>query len=485
MTIRCYGEGWRVMGRRTGRWRGRTVLAGAAALFSAMASAGQATAAGTPPPYRFAAGAEQIEGATTATDAVRLTPGRSYRSSVRDQGKLYYRLRLDAVSSAYVSVTAVPKAGTKVVYSDGIKVSLQDPNGNKCFSGDAGAARFGPTESPRPITAWASRRAGPGAYTCKSAGTYSVLLERIGGAGSSPDDWELELRYVSEPALKKAASTTAPEVWDSASPQALDGLARTRRGGTSFNEARSLGQGVWKDDIQAGQTLFYRVPVDWGQQFYATAELGPASGDGFLGNALDLSLYNPVRAFVDDAGTGYDGKAKSATLEPLPPVAYENRYDVDDQVSGMRFAGWYYLAVHLGAEMAGKFGDGPFDLTLRVRVSGTAGAPAVYDGTAAPPDVFDVTAGDQAAASNGAAATGGDGGPDGNTAMKAVAVGGIGAGTVLVLGLAVWTVVARRRAAAAGSGVPGGGGPGAGTAPVPSAGGPDARSREYGPPRAW
>lgn len=480
MTIRCYGEGWRVMGRRTGRWRGRTVLAGAAALFAAVASAGQATAAGTPPPYRFAAGAEQVEGATAPTDAVRLTPGTTYRSSVGDKGKLYYRLRLDAVSTAYVSVTAVPKAGTKAVYSDGIKVSLQDPNGNKCFSGDAGAARFGPTESPRPITAWASRRAGPGTYTCKTAGAYSVLVERIGGAGSSPDDWELELRYVSEPALKKAASTTAPEVWDSASPQAVDGLARTRRGGTSFNEARSLAQGVWKDGIQSGQTLFYRVPVDWGQQLYATAELGPASGDGFLGNALGLSLYNPVRAFVDDAGTGYDGKAKSATLEPLPPVAYENRYDVDDQVSGMRFAGWYYLAVHLSTEMAGKFGDGPFDLTLRVRVSGTAGTPAAYDGTAAPPDVFDVTAGDKAEASNGAAAAGGDGGPDGNTAMKAVAVGGIGAGTVLVLGLAVWTVVARRRVAVAG-----GGGPGEGTAPVPSVEGPDARSREYGPPRAW
>ncbi|MGI3202923.1 hypothetical protein ACRJ4W_40420 [Streptomyces sp. GLT-R25] len=136
------------MGRRTGRWRGRTVLAGAAALFAAVASAGQATAAGTPPPYRFAVGAEQVEGATAPADAVRLTPGTTYRSSVGDKGKLYYGLRLDAVSTAYVSVTAVPKAGTKAVYSDGIKVSLQDPNGNKCFSGDAGAARIRADREP-------------------------------------------------------------------------------------------------------------------------------------------------------------------------------------------------------------------------------------------------------------------------------------------------------------------------------------------------
>ncbi|WP_328495277.1 hypothetical protein OHS59_22950 [Streptomyces sp. NBC_00414] len=434
------------MGRRTGRWRGRTVLAGAVALLSAVASAGHATAAGTPPPYRFAADAERVEGATGATDAVRLTPGTSYRSTIRDNGKLYYGLRLDEASSAYVSATAVPKPGTKVVYSDGIKVSLQDADGHRCFSGDAGIARFGPTESPRPITAWASRRAGPGAYTCEGAGTYSVLVERTSGPGSSFDDWELELRYVSEPALAKATSTAAPRVWDSASPQALDGSAGTREGGPGFSAARSLERGVWKDGIQAGQTLFYRVPVDWGQQIDATAELGPSDGDGFLGNALVMSLYNPVRALVDDADAGYDGSRKQTALEPLPPVAYENRFAVDDQVGGMRFAGWYYLVVHLTADMADKFGDGPFELTLRVRVRGAAGTAPAYGAAAVPRDVFEVTARDRGAAASGSAATGGHGGSDENSAMKALAVGGIGAGCVLVLGLAVWTAVARRRA---------------------------------------
>lgn len=474
----------RVMGRRTGWRRGRGVLAGAAVLLSVAAPAGQATAgqattgagqatagrataAGTPPPYRFAADAEQVEGATKATDAVRLTPGTTYRSTVRDNGRLYYGLRLDEASSAYVSATAVPRPGTKVVYSDGIKVSLQDPEGHKCFSGDAGAARFGPTESPRPLTAWASRRAGPGTYTCKGAGTYSVLVERMSGNGSSSDDWELELQYVSEPALEKSAPTTAPQTWNSASPEALDGSARTRDGGTSFNAARSLEQGVWKDGIQAGQTLFYRVPVDWGQQIDATAELGPASGDGFLGNALVMSLYNPVRALVDDADTGYDGTRKAAALEPLPPVAYENRYAVDDQVGGMRFAGWYYLAVHLGAQTADKFGDGPFELTLRVRVRGAAGTAPVYGGATAPRDVFEVTVGDRDAAASGDTATGGDGGPGGSTAMKALAAGGIGAGCFLLLGLAVWTAVARQRAAT-----------GAGEGSVPAVDG--VASRTYG-----
>ncbi|MBQ0847826.1 hypothetical protein J8N05_06310 [Streptomyces sp. BH-SS-21] len=447
------------MGRRTGWWRGRTVLAGAAALLSVAVPAGQATtatAADAPPPYRFAVDAERIEGADQATDAESLTPGTYYRSTVPDNGKLYYGLRLDEASTAsgaYVSATAVPKPGTKVRYSDGIKVSLQDPEGHRCFSGDAGIARFGPTESPRPITAWASRRTGPGAYICKGAGTYSVLVERTSGPGSSLDDWELELQYVSEPALGKAASTAAPQVWDSASPQAFEGPALAREGGTGFSGARSLEQGVWKDGIRAGQTLFYRVPVDWGQQLDATAELGPAaSGDGYLGNALVMSLHNPVRALVDDADTGYDGTRKQTALRPLPPVAYENRFAVEDQVGGMRFAGWYYLVVHLAAEVSDKFGDGPFALTLHVRVKGTAQEAPAYSGAAVPRDVFEVTAKDKHAAASGSAATGGDGGDGGsageNTAMKAVAVGGIGTGCVLVLGLAMWTVIARRRAGA-------------------------------------
>lgn len=449
------------MGRHTVWRRGRTVLTCAAALcvvavLQAQAQArglgqgqvrGQAVAAGTADPYVFADEAKSVEGAPNPAEAVGLAPGKIYRSSVRSNGKLYYRLRLDSASNAYVSATAVPRRGTKVAYSDGIKVSLQDPAGHNCFPGDARDARFGSTESPRPLTAWASRRIGPDGYICQAAGTYSVVVERTSEAGSSPDAWDLELQYVSEPAVRKTGPTTAPETWNSAFPEAVGGAAETREGGTSFNDATALEQGVWRDGVGAGQTLFYRVPVDWGQQLYATAELdGAVSGDGFLGNALVMSLYNPVRAFVEDADTGYDGTATSAVLEPLPSVAHENRYAVDDRVNGMRFAGWYYLAVHLGAKVADKFGEGPFELTLRVRLSGTGRAGPVYAGQAAPHGVFDVTDGDRRSAASGVA--GGHDGRDKDTLMKLVAAGGIGAGSALVLGLGVWTVAARRRAGA-------------------------------------
>ncbi|MER6010393.1 hypothetical protein [Streptomyces bluensis] len=491
------------MGRRMVWWR--ALAAAGAALCATAALPAQATAAGTPDPYAFAEDATRVEGMPSTTGTVRLAPGKTYRSSIREGGKLYYRLELGDGANAYVSATAVPRLGTAVASAEGVKVTVQDANGHRCSSE---TARFGPTGSPRPLTAWASRQIGRDPYMCQEAGTYYVLVERVGTVASpqgtqgaqgsqgtlgsqrsqksqksqesSGEAWGLELGYVLEPPLKQAGSTSAPEAWNSTSPAAVSGDAKRRRGGTSFTTASAVAQGVWEetDGIRAGQTLYYRVPVDWGQQLYATAELGGSGSgdDGYVGNALVMSLYNPVRGFVDDATAGYDGRQRSADLDPMPPVRYDNRFARDDRMSGMRFAGWYYLALHLGAPVAERFGDGPFGLTLRVGVAGSAAEGPGYRGASEPVGVFEITAADQETAESGSVGgatgaggeSGGAAGPgtaeasdgtrgigDDPTAMKLVAVAGIGTGSLLVLGLGVWTVVARRRTGvvAAGQGV--------------------------------
>ncbi|MFD4523662.1 hypothetical protein ACFWP7_06980 [Streptomyces sp. NPDC058470] len=412
------------------------------------ASGTQWEASGTPKPYAFAEDATPVEGTADTTHSVRLEPGRAYRSSIGRDGKLYYRLELDATSNAYVSATAIPGTGETVTYGDGIRVSVQDGNSRNCsFSG---TTHFGATQSSHPIAAWASRESDGEQYACQTAGTYYVVVERSGTTGSSSGDWDLELTYASEPSLKKAGSTSAPETWNSAPPDALTGDPESRGGGAGFTRATSLEQGVWQDTISPGQTLFYKVPVDWGQQLYTTAELGSSNsgGDGYLGTALAMSLYNPVRGLVDDEGSGYDGSQRSATLDPLPPVAYENRYAPSNRVSEMRFAGSYYLVVHLAEQVADKFGDGPFGLTLRVRVGGAAQAGPAYAGRAQPRDAFDVPSGPFEGAAGddgdrgGSGRSSGSGGGSGT--MKLVAAGGIGVGSFLVLALVMWTVVARR-----------------------------------------
>ena len=459
---------WRTAVWRRAMWGTGALLCAAVALPgnpavaapSASLPLSASASAPTPPPYAFAEDATTVQGATGTADAVRLEPGRTYKSAIKKNAELYYVLDLDDTSDAYVSATAVPRPGATVAFSDGVKVSLQDANGRTCPG--AGLAHVGATQSPHPIAASTAREIVPGGSgLCQAAGTYYLIVERTGSPGSSGDgaDWDLELRPATEPRLKKAGATSAPEVWDSASPEALSGNGVERRGGTGFTTATPLPQGIWTTGISPGQTLFYRVPVDWGQQLYATADLSSSSsGKGFVGTALVMSLYNPVRGLVDDTGSGYNGRQQSAALQPLPPVDYANRHAVNDRVSGMRFAGSYYLVVHLAGQVAERFGDGPFGLTLRVRVAGTAKSGPAYAGRTQPRDLFDATAVDPGRVAGGSGGDGltggiagavGDGGTGagsgGDTTMKLVAAAGIGTGTFLVLTLGVWTALARRR----------------------------------------
>ncbi|WP_308406528.1 hypothetical protein [Streptomyces sp. AC555_RSS877] len=422
----------------------RAAAAGALLGVAVALSGPAAWAAGAPGSYAFDEDARSVSGETSTADAERLEPGTTYRSSLPATGEQFYRLELDATSNAYVSVTAVPPPGTEVSAGDGVKVTVQDADSHTCSVDTAG---IGAGRSAHPLTALGEREASRRGSVCKEAGTYYVLVERVqratGSSVFSLEKWGLELAPVLEPRLEQAGATSAPEVWDSASPAPPVGEPERRKGGAGFGAATSVAQGVWLDDVRPGQTLFYAVPVDWGQQLYATAELGSVSGDAdFVPSALTLSLYNPVRGHVDDDGVGYDGSQKSAALRPLPPVAYANRFAASDHVGGMRFAGAYYLVVHLAAQMADGVGDGPFDVTLRLRVTHTAEAGPAYSGSSQPRDVFQATAQERETAASEAgetAATGGD------TVMKVVAVAGIAAGTAVLMVLGVWTGLGRRR----------------------------------------
>ncbi|MGW7627490.1 hypothetical protein ACWGKO_00935 [Streptomyces griseoincarnatus] len=394
----------------------------------------------TVPTYTFTEDARRIEGAGSTADAVELEPGRTYRSTLPPDAKVFFRLELDDTETAYASATAVPPPGTGVAVADGVKVTVEDADGRSC---DGDTAIFGAPGSPHPVAAWAMREISPRRSLCAEAGTYYVTVERASpdARGASPDPWELELHTVSEPGTKTPDGTAAPGAWDSATPAPVQGTAQRRSGGAGFAQAARLGEGVWRDDIRPGQTLFYQVPVDWGRQLHATAELGSSGTDAsrYVASALTLDVYNPVRGHVEDLSVGYNGGQKSKALKPLPPVAYENRYASGQQVSAVRFAGAYYLVAHLSPEVAEDYGDGPVPLTLRVRLGGAGRNGPDYAGGTVPADVFTV---------DGGATSGEAGGAGDETLYRVLAAGGIGTGSALVVGLGVWTVVARRRGAA-------------------------------------
>ncbi|MFD9561865.1 hypothetical protein [Streptomyces sp. NPDC059994] len=387
-------------------------------------------------PYRYEPHAQPVTGAATGQGAPQLAPGAVYRSAVGPGAKAYFQVDLGGTGDAYVSAVAVPKADTKVAFGDGIELTLQDRDGNTC---DTGRAVFGPPEYPRPIAAYVSRGLTRNRTSCQAAGRYSVLVQRIGDAASAPGEWGLELRHTREPRLTADAPTNAPTHWATATPPAPSSAAHTVHGGTGFADAPRLSGGAWRDTLRPGATLFYRVPVGWGQQMSATAELGRAGGSGYVAQAIDLQLYNPALGPVADVYTGYDGKPASVAFQPLAPVAYENRYSTSGPVGALRFGGDHYLAVSLSPQVARTLGPGTYPVTLRLGVRGEAKPGPAYEGAA--PD-FAAT-GRATAHAPAAAPPGHDGG---STRMRLLAAAGIGTGTLLVLWLGVRTLVARRRA---------------------------------------
>ncbi|MFZ3498935.1 hypothetical protein ACODT5_37945 [Streptomyces sp. 5.8] len=428
--------------------RVRTAAVAALAVLGLVAALpGAAVAAGTPqpvPPYRGADGAVAVAGKPSTAGAPQLKAGSLYKDSIAP-GERYYQLYLDGSSSVYVSAVLQPPRGAKVSYSDGLEVDVLSIENRSCQSGP-GRASFG--YDPVPISAVGGRIVREDGE-CQEAGTYYVKVTRETAKGGDPAAWPLELRVQREPKLGGSnAPTAAPSVWPSASPTLPGNDAAARSGGTGFNDARALDSGVWSDELRPGQTLFYRVPLDWGQQLGLAAELSAATmtkDSGYASPGLSVSLYSPYRSLIDGEDASYDGKQTGLTLPRTPPVAYENRFASDQKVGSVRVAGWYYVAV----TMAGKVGEFtqdavPVPLTLRTQIIGAPGkAPAYAEDLAA--GGFGVAAGDRTAAKEGSTAVEADAAAANRSVMRVVAGAGFGTGTLLLLVLGGWILLARRR----------------------------------------
>ncbi|MFG2224686.1 hypothetical protein [Streptomyces sp. NPDC048644] len=429
-----------VTGRTT--HSGLAVLTALAVVTIMPGAVGVASADGLPA-YRTADGATPLRGTASAADAQEFGKGPHTDTLKRGEQK-YYVVTLDARTNAYFSVVAAPPHGTKVEdHRDKLTLSVQDSSGTTCDR-DADAAFHG-GGAPYPIGDYATRRIGGDRTNCQSAGPYYLVVGREGSATSGPDTWPIELTRIAEPALKgstpaKPAEGSRPT--ETPAPPTT-GSKRKARGGTGFNDAGSIGQGLWKDRIRPGETRFYRVPVDWGQRLNLSAELpnSTATASAHVSDAFGLTVYNPARGTVDDdAFVPYDGKPAAAKMFTAP-VDYGNRFDYSDAVQAMRFAGWYYLEVTLHPDTTQFFPQGA-DLTLRVDVRGKAHAGPGY---AEPTRDFTVTPDDRETADKGLTAQEAtDGG-----SLRTLGYAGLGAGVVLLAGLAAWTLVARRRGAAA------------------------------------
>lgn len=419
---------------------------------------------GQPAAYEVASDAKAVKGTASSTDAPELPDTGYYTDSIGRGETKYYRVDLDDKSSAYLSALAHPKVGGKVGDFDKLEVQLESTDGTTCSSDDAS---FQGGTTAYPIVAFAARRVGEDSAKCLAADQYLFKVVRDDEPTSDPGDWPLELRYALEPGLN--GSLPAPPVdgtWSTEPPTPPTGEAREVEGGAGLSTARPVSEGVWRDTVLPGETRYYRVPVDFGQQLFARAELpnAPKGGDpaDMSFDAFALHAYTPSgAAVVYDNFQQYDGSQSAASLG-LRPVEYGNRFD--SKGKAISTAGFYTLAVTVTPDLQRHFPAG-VKVTLRVKLRGEAKEAPDYveDAKAAG---FAVTDQDRKAAEQGLTSAEE---ASGSSALKLVGIAGLGAGVALVLGLGLWTLLARRRAA----GAPGAGGPG-GPAGPGTPGGPGA-----------
>ncbi|WP_097232202.1 hypothetical protein [Streptomyces zhaozhouensis] len=396
--------------------------------------------------YAFAPEARAVEGAASSADAPKLEPGGIYTDRLAPGETLHYAVDLDEGSSAYLTTVVVPEHGAAVSASDGVEVELLTTDNETCSDGDR---RFGTGSDapPRPITVWAGRVVAQGA-DCQRAGTYLYTVTRMDGTDHG--EWPIELRFGQEPRLSQLPESAPPvDSWESEQPAPPGGEAVRVSGGTGFNDAQPIGEGVWRDDIAAGTTRAYRVPLDWGQQLALTLDMGNAADAEEFSSAygeVRAELYNPAAGRVDDPlSEYYDGEQLS--IEALTPgVHYGNRFEDTEGVDRMAFAGWYYLLVTLSPEVADVTED-PVGTTLRVSVLGDAqpGPSYATDAVEAGFGVSDEMV-SQAAKGQTDEELAAERASDEKRQRGYLSVG---VGLALGLGIGAWYLIGRRRALAA------------------------------------
>ncbi len=417
---------------------------------TAVAAPGAASAAWIPD-------GTQVLGSASGSGAPVLQAGASYRDTLAKGQTKYYAVRLGAVPAAgdtlqgggapdsggvgaggttsYLSAFAVPRPGSKVSFLDGISLRLQAAGGTLCASYDARFAGDGATSPVGGLV----RRPGTVGAVCRAAGTFLLSVQRVSAPSSAGDVWPLDLRYMAEPGLASAPAEQPVPTYASASPPAVGGIPQRLTGGAGMDGSGVRVQGgVYRDHLEPGQTRYYRVPVDWGQRLFATAEFGDTTVTGIGGlafNGVQVAVYSPARGYVDGETATYAGHPTSVGTQ-VTPVAYVNRLSSDSRVNSAAVAGWYYVQVSLHPAVA-KFSTGGVDVTLRLRVGGAAQSGPDYRGSAAAAGFGVSGPGPRTVTSGPVQRAAGDG-PGGFSMRRSVAYGAFALAAVLFVWPTAW-----------------------------------------------
>lgn len=399
--------------------------------------------------YRFRG--ERVAGAATADRSPVLVPGQ-YLDTIGPGEKRYYAVDLDAVSTADFAATAVPQPGAAVDPFDALSTRIEYDEHGSCGTN---TERFQQKEGAAPLTSAVARiRSEEGTRTCDRAGRYRLVVERESKKGSDAARWPLELVYGVEAPLEKGVTPAQSQAeYGSGGKEATlpAGDPRDVRGGTGFNDARAIGQGVWRDRILPSQTLWYRIPAGWGQQVRYDVEFAnePTVDRGSATYSYGATrLYTPARYPLTGGGeftstTMYNGRPSALRMGGVP-VSWTNRYENRNNVQPVHAGGGFYISVTLGARAAEIAENPQIALVLRVSV---LGAERTGPQHGAPVRAGSGSGADENAGKKGDSIAPADSGGAGGAGWTGIAAAAGAA--VVALPAAVFVYVRNRRGAAA------------------------------------
>ncbi|MFC3688086.1 vWA domain-containing protein [Aquipuribacter hungaricus] len=180
---------------------------------------------------------------------------------------------------------------------------------------------------------------------------------------SSPGPFPMEVLVQLEPPVvgteglgtEGDETTVFPELQPLPDPSPVDG-------GPSFNDATLLEPGAWSDSMRLGETVFYRVPVDWGQQLAVRVDFPPTVEGSALDDALRLGNYANLLLFDETRGHAYPIGSKSTRYVQMEdeggymaitthPVTWANRGEtVYNEVRRLSRPGDLYLMLSMDSD---------------------------------------------------------------------------------------------------------------------------------------
>lgn len=326
--------------------------------------------------YRFSG--KRVEGALRRDAAPSLVPGQ-YLDTIGPGEQRYYAVDVDAESTVEFSATAVPQPGAAVDTFDVLRTRIAYGTDSACATS---TEHFFQKEGATPLTSAVARiPSEKGTSSCDKAGRYWLVVERESKKDSDAARWPLELTYgVEQPLPADVTPAQSQPEYGKGDKDALlpTGDPRDVTGGTGFNDAKEIGQGVWRDKVLPSQTLWYKVPVGWGQQLRYDVEFAnepTVGGSSSVWSYGATQVFTPGRAPVGGGTaefspqTVYNGRPMALEMGTVP-VAWTNRHESHPNVVPVHTKGGFYIAVTLGAKAAEIAENPQIGVVLRVAVMG-------------------------------------------------------------------------------------------------------------------